>query len=284
MRTLILITSFVVATLLCPNAPAQSSTNEVKHFAEGGLAFDYPAGWTLTDKSHAQAQHLALTREGSPALIMVVAQRDIITTPAQLMAAHGNVRTPLIEIMAQKLGITKKPVGENTDCLKIGERVASGFRLRGRLNGQPGIGEIYTAILGGRSLNLVYVRAEGDETQSGAAWKLMLDTLRIDEPADGSGAQLPQIMSGGVLNGRVLKKPAPSYPDAARAARAQGTVVVQIVLDENGQVISAQAISGHPALREASEKAARQAKFSSTNLCGLPVRVSGVITYNYVLM
>jgi protein TonB len=87
-----------------------------------------------------------------------------------------------------------------------------------------------------------------------------------------------------VLNGKVVSKPRPEYPGTARSARASGTVAVQIVVNENGDVTSAQAISGHPLLRESGERAARKAKFSPTKLCGQPVKVTGVITYNFVLM
>jgi protein TonB len=86
-----------------------------------------------------------------------------------------------------------------------------------------------------------------------------------------------------VLNGKVNSKPRPEYPSEAKSARAQGTVVVQIVVDEGGNVASAKAVLGHPLLRGASEEAARKAKFQPTTLCGQPVKVSGVITYNFVL-
>jgi protein TonB len=91
------------------------------------------------------------------------------------------------------------------------------------------------------------------------------------------------IISGGVLNGKAISKPQPPYPAIARAARASGTVTVQIVVDETGRVISAQAVSGHPLLQQAAVGAARGARFSPTLLSGQPVKVSGVITYNFVL-
>ncbi|MFL6283240.1 MAG: energy transducer TonB [Pyrinomonadaceae bacterium] len=91
------------------------------------------------------------------------------------------------------------------------------------------------------------------------------------------------IIAGGVLNGKAISKPQPDYPPIAKAARAQGTVTVQILVDESGRVISASAVSGHPLLQQAAVSAARQARFSPTLLSGQPVKVSGVITYNFVL-
>lgn len=69
---------------------------------------------------------------------------------------------------------------------------------------------------------------------------------------------------------------------AARQAGASGTVVVQVLIDEEGNVISAHAVSGHPLLQAICVQAAQGAKFSPTRLAGQPVKVSGVITYNFV--
>jgi TonB family protein len=89
-------------------------------------------------------------------------------------------------------------------------------------------------------------------------------------------------ISGGVLNGKALSLPQPEYPAIAAQAHAGGTVTVQVLIDESGNVISAHAISGHPLLQSVSVAAARQARFSPTSLMGDPVKVSGVIMYNFV--
>ena len=90
-------------------------------------------------------------------------------------------------------------------------------------------------------------------------------------------------ISGGVLNGKAISKPAPAYPPIARAAHAQGTVVVRITVDEQGNVISATPVSGHPLLQQAAANAVRQWRFSPTLLSGQPVKVSGVVTVNFTL-
>jgi len=89
-------------------------------------------------------------------------------------------------------------------------------------------------------------------------------------------------ISGGVLNGKAISLPKPAYPPIARAAHAAGTVVVQVLIDENGNVVSAHAVSGHPLLQAVAVGAARQARFSPTKLSGQPVKVTGVIQYNFV--
>jgi len=89
-------------------------------------------------------------------------------------------------------------------------------------------------------------------------------------------------ISGGVLNGKAISLPKPGYPPIARAAHASGTVVVQVLIDENGNVVSAHAVSGHPLLQAAAVGAAKSARFSPTKLSGQPVKVTGVIQYNFV--
>jgi TonB family protein len=109
------------------------------------------------------------------------------------------------------------------------------------------------------------------------------ETPEVPEPPTPGSARPGRPISGGVLNGKAISKPAPPYPAVAKAARASGTVVVQVEVDEKGNVTSAKAISGHPLLRAAAESAARQARFSPTLLSGKPVRVTGTITYNFEL-
>lgn len=89
----------------------------------------------------------------------------------------------------------------------------------------------------------------------------------------------PKTISGGVVNGKAISLPPPPYPAAAKAVGAKGAVSVQVLIDENGSVVSANAASGHPLLRSAAEQAARRARFRPTQLSGQPVKVSGVITY-----
>ena len=86
-----------------------------------------------------------------------------------------------------------------------------------------------------------------------------------------------------VLLSKVISLPQPPYPPLARQIRLQGAVTVQILVDEQGKVVSAQAMSGHPTLIGAAREAALRARFTPTVLNGQPVKVQGVITYNFVL-
>lgn len=88
-------------------------------------------------------------------------------------------------------------------------------------------------------------------------------------------------VSGGVMTGKAKLLPKPTYSAAARSVGAQGSVTVQILVDETGKVISAKALSGNPLLRSAAVEAAWKAKFDPTKLSGVPVKVTGIISYNF---
>lgn len=89
-------------------------------------------------------------------------------------------------------------------------------------------------------------------------------------------------VSAGIANSRAITMIKPVYSREARAAGASGTVTVQIVFDETGKVIWAQAVSGHPQLQKAAEDAAWQTKFTPTILSGEPVKTSGILVYNFI--
>jgi protein TonB len=93
----------------------------------------------------------------------------------------------------------------------------------------------------------------------------------------------PRVVSRGVINGQAVSLPKPEYPVLAKRSGVEGTVSVQVLIDENGRVISAKSVAGNPLLAAAAQKAALDARFSPTVLNDQPVKVSGVITYNFQL-
>ena len=92
-----------------------------------------------------------------------------------------------------------------------------------------------------------------------------------------------QTVTSVVLTSKAISIPKPAYPPMGKAVGAHGPVAVQILVDEQGRVISAQPVSGHPLLVSAAKQAALQARFTPTMLNGQPVKIQGVITYNFVL-
>ncbi|MEP6923783.1 MAG: energy transducer TonB, partial [Pyrinomonadaceae bacterium] len=103
---------------------------------------------------------------------------------------------------------------------------------------------------------------------------------KLPEPVPVVKNQPP--VSKGVINGIATSLPKPAFPPAAKAVHAGGEVKVQVLIDERGNVVSATPVSGHPLLRSAAQIAARQAKFTPTQLSNQPVKVTGFIIYNFV--
>ena len=86
-----------------------------------------------------------------------------------------------------------------------------------------------------------------------------------------------------VVKGELIEAPQPSYPDEAKEQKIEGVVTVSIVIDEEGKVISAKVANGHQLLHDASRDAAFKARFKPTTVNGKPAKVSGAMTYNFVL-
>jgi TonB family protein len=199
----------------------------------------------------------------------------------------------------------------------LGEPIKDGWLVKGNVsfNGGSGNANFEIPVSGPKNSGTLYVSAVNE----GGAWmyekldlstasgeKVSLLATAIEPPANGSpvgvegdtddatnneedeAAPPPPpspnglVISGGVLNAKAVSKPEPTYPAVARAAHATGVVNVQVTVDETGNVVSAEAVSGHPLLRAAAVAAARAAKFSPTRLSGKPVKVSGILTYNFV--
>jgi len=108
-------------------------------------------------------------------------------------------------------------------------------------------------------------------------------TLPDQPPPPPDPPKPPRVISKGPITGLAISLPKPNYPAMAKQIRLQGQVSVQVLVDEYGKVVSAKALNGHPLLLVEAQRAAMQARFAPTKLSGEPVKVSGVITYNFVL-
>lgn len=115
-------------------------------------------------------------------------------------------------------------------------------------------------------------------------------SLTFGEPdaAQVSGADYPLTAHRWVfdrkLSSRIQAKPEPLYPPAARALNLSGTVAIQVMIDEWGQVVRASVVSlPLPLLDEAALDAAYQARFTPPESSGTAVITSGLITYDFAL-
>jgi TonB family protein len=121
--------------------------------------------------------------------------------------------------------------------------------------------------------------ADGSLPPEGAAPPTTPSSNPTAPPA--TKAQPPEMISGGVLNSKAIELPEPEYPEEARRQHAIGRVIVSVIVDETGKVISAEVEDGQILFRRAALEAARKAKFKPTLVDGQPVKVSGVLQYKF---
>jgi len=211
------------------------------------------------------------------------------TGDLELTTLVAPVPVPPQQNQPEKKEDTAKPakVEPNVDVRK--ELVASVDRtelvpkeISTKASDVPPVRSGVTTVVGSSNSNAAAPLASG--SGSGTTTVLAPTKVEIDAPPPPEAKPTPPKapISGGVLNGKAVHLVQPSYPQIARQAHASGTVVVQVLIDENGTVISAHAISGHPLLQAVAVAAARASKFSPTKLSGQPVKVNGVIQYNFV--
>jgi TonB family protein len=86
-----------------------------------------------------------------------------------------------------------------------------------------------------------------------------------------------------IKKGELIEAPRPAYPDEVKQQKVEGTVAVVITIGDDGKVIYARAKSGPEELYGVSEAAALKARLQPTLVKGEPVKVSGVMTYNFEL-
>jgi TonB family protein len=178
---------------------------------------------------------------------------------------------------------TSKSPGKVIECSLVGEH----WEKEGEL-AKPSLVLYHVIILSNESPARTHVMINAID---GSVFRVTKDEKREEDesasytPEQGTTgyATKRRAIQGGVLNGKALSLPQPQYPAIARAAKASGTVNVEVLVDELGSVIAAHAVSGHPLLQSAAVSAARQAKFTPTSVNGEPTRISGILTYNFVV-
>lgn len=124
-------------------------------------------------------------------------------------------------------------------------------------------------------LEALAVKVLGIKFEDGGIWGEGLNV-----PA---GSEMPKVLrrTTGVLESAITKRVKPAYPDEAKKVRMTGLVSVDIIVDEEGKVISAKASSGPPILGDAAVNAVRQWQFKPTTLTGLPAKVIGTIIVRF---
>jgi TonB family protein len=103
-----------------------------------------------------------------------------------------------------------------------------------------------------------------------------------------TGVPAPTRIGGDVAAPNLITSPRPAYPPRARAANAQGTVVIQAVIGTDGSIVSAQVdatrSSSNLDLIQAALDAVKQWKYRPAILNGQPVQLNTLITLTFSLV
>ncbi len=288
----------LIALLSAAGVQPQQGTNTATYFEKAGVQFDVPTGWNATEKNLPGQQIVTIYPEKGPTQIILSAKNVL---SCEFQEETKNTTTALVERVAKQIR-SPTPIQFSVSKTQVNTEEIQGVSLLGVIEDQDVIADIYTFRVSLRLVSLVYIRAEKDEAAE-SGWNNLRTTLKVEHGPKSTAGTPPgateqdgrpplagmaaadgsrQLISGGVLNGKAIRLPSPSYPPIARQAHAGGVVAVQVVIDETGAVIKANAVSGHPLLQAVSVAAAREAQFSPTKLCGEPVKVTGLITYHFV--
>ncbi len=93
----------------------------------------------------------------------------------------------------------------------------------------------------------------------------------------------PVRVGGRVKEPKLVRRVEPTYPPLAMQTRMQGTVIVDAVIDEHGDVTEVKVVSGPPLLIQAALDAVRRWKYEPTYLNEQPVAVQLNVTVAFRL-
>jgi len=113
-----------------------------------------------------------------------------------------------------------------------------------------------------------------------------LRSLHSETAADLNEENKPKepVRVGGRVRGQeIIKRVEPNYPGLARQTHLAGVVLIDAVIDENGNVMEMKVVSGHPLLIQSALNAVRQWKYKPTYLNDVPVPVQLIITITFRL-
>lgn len=237
--------------------------------------FDFAGNWNKMTTSVAVVDGRGITFEASEVTyraIMYYLDENMVkmvTPGAAGTTPDASAQPPAANAANNAKPVDPKPNAANTNASKS------------RNNSKTVTPELPTASNAATKLAAAPVDVKSPSVSSSQS----VPMVNIDEPPPTPGPRpILKPISGGVLNGTAISLPPPMYPDAAKRSRTQGVVTVEVVLDESGKVISANATNGPSMLRDAAQQAALKARFSPTKLSGQPVKVSGVINYKFTLV
>jgi len=197
---------------------------------------------------------------------------------------HGNKPLPELALKIWQNALVL--IGEKTDEKSLGDK----FKI-------SVLSAILSTKIGKSDLALNFKKNAEQITNSGFNTKIYSPALSVYERClyqnigadttvckDDKDNQTPveTIVSGGILNGKATFLPIPKYPQEAKGKKLSGMVSVKVLVDIDGKVISAEGFEGHQEFFGAAIEVAKKTKFKPTKLSGKPVKVAGVLIYQFI--
>ena len=152
----------------------------IKHFDKDGLAFDYPAGWQLSDQSTGQMQFLELTR--GDLVIRVRSPREWLKTPEKEAHAKKLFQDQYVEDFAKQFEQQGSGLKRSAVNTTVSGAAAEGARLRIVMDRVSGGLDSYYLILSDRLVNLSILGSDSDITKAAAVWDLIRNSLKVEPP------------------------------------------------------------------------------------------------------
>lgn len=187
---------------------------QMERFSSGGVMFQYPVAWTLSDKSTTANQHLVLELKGTSAQIMVMVERTASTQPGQRGAALTARTNTFADLMTKELEKVGATVQRSEVTTEVGGVQAEGLRLRASPGNQPGSVEVYSFVLGGRIVMLTFLRPDRDAQAAAPAWTSVRSSLRVGAGTASAAPPPPKEI--------VTLQPSTQQPSTQRPARFAG--------------------------------------------------------------
>jgi len=267
-------------------------------YARGGNAFLRLRGRSGTDDfvrdlriplPDLEAQHEVLAK--------LWARRRIDALMAEDLAGmqRGNMRLDLREAIL-KLGLQYRLMTQFTSFVAVEERIVTegGKPRRIEVPVEMPEGIRYQGVFGAQEAGTRYISPTGVPKVGGVAG--VVGGIVGGSVGGVSGGVLagapppppprpplpskaaPMRVGGNVQESKLIRRVEPIYPEAARRARVFGMVMLEVKVDENGNVAEVRVVRGHPLLDEAAINAVKQWKYSPTYLNGEAIPTIATVT------
>jgi len=263
------------------------------------LLFYHPAVWWISHNIRKERElccdDLAVSWTGDPilyahALYQLAARHPNL--PAITLSANGGSLTMRIRRL---LNQDNPPAVQPFAALSV---LALAFVVAGVCFSSAQAQHSPTAI---DRLNMIHaITGVRSAVETAAATKSNLMVAKVDQPAQlalptadlsaitvddqqEEGKKSPPKVSPSVMAGQIITRVNPKYPEDARKARIQGTVVLHAIIGTTGDVMSLQVVSGPAELRNSAIEAVQQWKYKPYLLNGQPTEVDTTISVNYTI-